>query len=84
MLSPLAGRGGAGFDQGSDVLGLGLDCSCLVALSLQGLLQPLLSRAAQHPIGQLLHQGLSGLLDGLKGFKGKLTRACRQWSQKPI
>lgn len=42
VLSPLAGRGGTGFDQGSDVLGLGLDCSCLVALTLQGSIQPLL------------------------------------------
>ncbi len=66
VLSPLTCRGGAGLNQGSDALVLGLDDGCLVALTLQSLLQPLLSRAAQHPIRQLLDQGLPNLLDRLK------------------
>ena len=41
VLSPLASRGGAGLDQSRDSLGLGLACSCLVALTLQCSIQPL-------------------------------------------
>ena len=42
VLSPLTSRGSAGLDQGRDALDLGLACSCLIALALQCLVQPLL------------------------------------------